>query len=190
MRNSASQYWQWLNYASGILLRSRAEARAEGSRDSPSLGMTVPGFGCGDGLSRYYTSAYSASKFALEGYSEALRYELLPFGIHVSLVEPTGVKTGTQHASIRAVARASAIYGPGREQAHRDFVDYINRTGVGMDKVSGTVARVVLQTKPALRHPVGIGGLLLGKALLPQGMWESAMRRQFAVKVAHPSMAD
>ena len=37
---------------------------------------------------------YSASKFALEGYSESLRYELRDFGISVSLIEPGWVRTG------------------------------------------------------------------------------------------------
>jgi len=36
---------------------------------------------------------YSASKFALEGYCEVLSYEVAPFGIHVSLVEPGFYKT-------------------------------------------------------------------------------------------------
>lgn len=44
--------------------------------------MTLPTFG-----------VYNASKFALEGLSEGLWYEVEPFGIKVKLVEPGGVKT-------------------------------------------------------------------------------------------------
>jgi NAD(P)-dependent dehydrogenase (short-subunit alcohol dehydrogenase family) len=44
--------------------------------------MTIPTF-----------SVYNASKFALEGLSEGLWYELQPFGIRVKVVEPGGVKT-------------------------------------------------------------------------------------------------
>jgi NAD(P)-dependent dehydrogenase (short-subunit alcohol dehydrogenase family) len=37
---------------------------------------------------------YSASKFALEGWTESLRHEVRPFGIRAVLVEPRDVRTG------------------------------------------------------------------------------------------------
>ena len=40
-----------------------------------------------------FQSFYSASKFALEGYGESLAYEVAPFGIQVTLVEPGNVRT-------------------------------------------------------------------------------------------------
>jgi NAD(P)-dependent dehydrogenase (short-subunit alcohol dehydrogenase family) len=40
-----------------------------------------------------YMSPYCAGKFAVEGLSESLYYELLPFNIRVKLVEPGGIKT-------------------------------------------------------------------------------------------------
>jgi len=41
-----------------------------------------------------FATAYTATKFALEGYSESLRYELNELGINVSIVEPGGFLTG------------------------------------------------------------------------------------------------
>ena len=40
-----------------------------------------------------FQAFYSASKFALEGYGEALAYEVAPFGIQVTLVQPGNVRT-------------------------------------------------------------------------------------------------
>jgi NAD(P)-dependent dehydrogenase (short-subunit alcohol dehydrogenase family) len=45
--------------------------------------VTAPGFG-----------AYCATKFALEGFTETLRDEVAPFGIHTMIVEPGAFRTG------------------------------------------------------------------------------------------------
>ncbi|WP_453984458.1 SDR family NAD(P)-dependent oxidoreductase [Brevibacterium casei] len=53
--------------------------------------------------------AYSASKFALEGWSEALAAEVRPLGIGVMLVEPSRFRTGFNTAhSLRTVAESGA----------------------------------------------------------------------------------
>ena len=46
-------------------------------------------------------AAYSASKFALEGYTESLRQELLPLGLYACTVSPSPVATGPLDQSIR-----------------------------------------------------------------------------------------
>lgn len=45
-----------------------------------------------------YFGAYCASKFALEAYSEALRYELKPFDVGVSIIEPGPFASGLLHS--------------------------------------------------------------------------------------------
>lgn len=69
-------------------------------------------------------SAYSASKFALEGFSESLWYELAPLGIHVKLAEPGGVTStrfGERSAAEAAQARAIPDYAPFVKKAHATF---------------------------------------------------------------------
>jgi NAD(P)-dependent dehydrogenase (short-subunit alcohol dehydrogenase family) len=58
-------------------------------------------------------SAYSASKFALEGWSEALAGEVAPFGIRVMIVEPSRFRTDF-NGSVLEFAEASETYRPAR----------------------------------------------------------------------------
>lgn len=57
---------------------------------------------------------YVASKFAVEGFSESLRLEMLPYGVHVALIEPGSFKTniwskGLQGVSVRSGSPYEAI---------------------------------------------------------------------------------
>jgi NAD(P)-dependent dehydrogenase (short-subunit alcohol dehydrogenase family) len=55
-------------------------------------------------------SAYSASKFALEGFADALRMEVAPFGIHVMSVEPGGFRTEWTGQRLHRVERSIPDY--------------------------------------------------------------------------------
>jgi len=55
---------------------------------------------------------YSASKFAVEGLSDALRKEVGPLGIHVMVVEPGGFRTDFAGRSLRQSRRTIEAYAP------------------------------------------------------------------------------
>jgi NAD(P)-dependent dehydrogenase (short-subunit alcohol dehydrogenase family) len=123
---------------------------------------------------------YATSKFALEGLSEALSEEVRPFGVSVSLVEPSYVNTPlvSQPPTIPLAA-----YTTGRQAAQQSL---ITNSKNGMEP--GAVARAILRaatatSRPRLRYPVGRDGklVLLLKRLLPESAFEALKRRLFSV---------
>jgi len=123
-----------------------------------------------------YVGVYATSKFALEGLSEALREEVRPFGIDVSLVEPAFVKT---HIVSQQPTNPIAAYTPGRQAAMR-----ILSASVESGMEPGAVAHVILRaatTRPRLRYLIGRDAklLMLLKRLLPESLFERVRRRVF-----------
>jgi NAD(P)-dependent dehydrogenase (short-subunit alcohol dehydrogenase family) len=123
-----------------------------------------------------YAGVYATSKFALEGLSEALREEVRPFGVDVSLVEPAFVKTPL--VSPQPTSPITA-YNPGRQAALQGLSRSVES---GMDP--GAVAQAILRaatTRPRLRYLVGRDAkvLILIKRLLPDPLFERVRRRVF-----------
>ncbi len=124
-----------------------------------------------------FLGVYAASKFALEGLSEALRRELRQFGIHVSLIEPEFVRSNI----------ASDLPGapvPDYDVARKAAVAFA-RQGIanGLDPrvVAEVVVRVATTASPGLRYRVGRNtNLLIGlKRLLPEPLFERFAIRAF-----------
>jgi NAD(P)-dependent dehydrogenase (short-subunit alcohol dehydrogenase family) len=129
-----------------------------------------------------FNSAYAASKFALEGYSESLRYELLPFGIYVSLVEPGQVRTETLDESIISTQQ-STVYPNDRitERARADGVTASLRP----EQVAKAVLDIVQRERPGLRYAPGTQTRYVNalRRWLPWQLYEGFMMRQFVTPV-------
>jgi NAD(P)-dependent dehydrogenase (short-subunit alcohol dehydrogenase family) len=132
-----------------------------------------------------YNGAYAASKFALEGYSESLRYELLPAQIFVSLIEPGQVRTDTLETSIRSVDGTHAKGVAARARA-------MGRSArLGPEAVARAVVRTVEARRPRLRYAVGsqAHSAIWLKKFLPERLVEAVMMQQFVHGVAKPGHA-
>ena len=128
-----------------------------------------------------FMGIYSASKFALEGYSEALRHELRPLGIHVSMVEPSFLKTSMMQ-NRKVAARTIADYDRWRQRAY-DAIRGYEEKGPPAEVVADAIAAVAASPRPRLRYLVGRQARLLGtlKRVLPQGMFEGGARNTFGL---------
>ena len=124
------------------------------------------------------------SKFALEGYSEALRYEVEPFRIHVSLIEPGFYRTSL-HENRGVGARRFADYDRLREvltsSIARSFAD-----GGDPAEVAELVVRVASARAPRLRYRVGSDARWVPvlKGLVPQKAFAMGMRKRFNLRKA------
>ena len=131
-----------------------------------------------------FQAFYSASKFALEGYGEALAYEVAPFGIDVTLVEPGNVQTDfTSNRRDVAVPEGIDAYQPARDKAIAKMVED-ERSGVPAGDVAAVIAKVLDANRPPRRASVGKMGErvgIMGKRLLPYRLFEAAAKDSLGV---------
>lgn len=122
---------------------------------------------------------YSAAKFALEGYSESLRYEVRNFNIWVSIIEAGFMKTNLGASTVHA-AREIDAYSAMRQGAHNFF-----KQAVAKGDDPAVTARLILSLigtrKPKLRYRTGTAALWLPrlKTLVPWRLFEAGTRRNF-----------
>jgi NAD(P)-dependent dehydrogenase (short-subunit alcohol dehydrogenase family) len=127
--------------------------------------MAVPGLG-----------SYNASKFALEGWTEALRLEMKSVGIQVVLVEPGSYETNIWNAKPSAGMLDPASPNAARTERWRDrVVGDVKRADP--QAVAGLIANILDNPRPRLRYVIGKDaklGLML-RRVLPSSLFELAI---------------
>jgi len=122
---------------------------------------------------------YSASKFALEGYTEALRMEVSPFNIHVSLTEAGFLRTPMMNK--RQVSTAQlAEYEGWRQRAFNAIRNY-EQKAPGPETVSEMLLSIITSRNPRLRYLVGRQAKFTTRLqrFLPEGTYERGKRSTF-----------
>ncbi|PWC37468.1 SDR family oxidoreductase [Azospirillum sp. TSO35-2] len=130
-------------------------------------------------------SLYCASKFALEGFSEALSYELASQGIAVKLVEPHGgvsaTRFGERSAEEHRADAELADYDGFVARTRDAFGRMVSATTMDSDDVARVVFEAVTDGTDQLRYLVGddARGFIKARRTLPEAEYVAFMRSWF-----------
>lgn len=128
-----------------------------------------------------HRSSYVATKAALKGFATAARFEVAPYGVRITTVEPGSIKTGISERRTNYVSAES----PYRESFHR-MLSALNRNegrGISPDVVARTVLRAIEADRPASLYAVGSNApfVFALRRLLPRGVVEKLVARSYGV---------
>jgi NAD(P)-dependent dehydrogenase (short-subunit alcohol dehydrogenase family) len=119
-------------------------------------------------------SAHHATKWAVEGLTESLQYELSPHNVRVKLVEPGGIRNDfVGRGMVRSEHPAYAEWVDGLDR----YFERANPGLPGPGKVARTIYRAATDGSRRLRYPVHHQPLMLLRALLPDAGWRAVMER-------------
>ena len=126
---------------------------------------------------------YHASKHAVEAISDALRLEVAPFGVRVSLVQPGPVVSSFVDAAVDSVDVTEGPYA----QFNQDLVDRYRQAYDGSasnleispEKVADVIATAATAARPRSRYAVGAmaKSLITTRRLLPDVAWDAVVRQ-------------
>lgn len=123
---------------------------------------------------------YASSKYALRGFSEALRLELLPFNVFVCLIEPGSFKTGIWEKGLNEMdIQVHKDYKKMMEMAYQGSA-YAKDHSEDPIIVARLIKKICFDKKPAFYHPIGKGikTMLFLKKLLPWSFIENGIKKK------------
>lgn len=139
-------------------------------------------------LAIYFGGWYHVSKFAVEGFSDALRMEMKPFGVDVVIIEPGSIKT--EWGIIAAEHLAESAKGTAYEQAalkeanNMKFI-YSSKLLSPPSVIAKAICKGVNRRHPKARYRTGRGShaLVFLHWLLPAKWWDAVGRMLGKIEV-------
>ena len=116
-----------------------------------------------------YQGMYSASKFAIEGYCEALRLEVRQFGIKVTVINPGDFSTGftAQRGKVNNPEAMTAYPGYAKSM---ESIEHDENSGLQPNRLARRISKIVRKKHPANRYIIATlvqKASVLLKAILP-----------------------
>ncbi len=130
--------------------------------------------------------AYSATKYAIESLSDALRFEVKGFGVEVSLIQPGLIRTEFAASAKAGIDPADGPYGAfnagvGKITEETYEKGPLARLGGEPDDVAQAIEAAITADSPKIRTLVTPSAHLLVRVrrLIPDGLWDRFLATQF-----------
>lgn len=130
-----------------------------------------------------YNAIYSASKHAIEGYTESLDHELRTLGIRAVVVEPAYTNTPFEDNKVRPDLPL-AIYDAVRGQTEA-FMQASVKAGDAPEVVAETVVKAAQAQVPKRRYPAGkmARKVRMLRSFVPEDAFDKSLRKQAGLPV-------
>ena len=129
--------------------------------------------------------AYHGTKFAVEAISDAMRFEVRGFGVHVSIIEPGLIRTSFGETAVGSVPQQDGPYAKFNTavaaNTARVYEGPLAKLGAGPDAVAKAIEKAVTSRRPRTRYPVTASArfFMAQHALLPDRGWDRVVGTSF-----------
>ena len=124
---------------------------------------------------------YHATKYAVEAISDAMRFEVRGFGVHVSVIEPGLIKTNFAETAVGSVSHADGPYAELNTAVSAStagvYDSALGKLGGGPETVAKAIERAITARRPRTRYPVTASArfFMAQRALLPDRAWDAVV---------------
>ncbi|HHY82558.1 MAG TPA: SDR family oxidoreductase [Clostridiales bacterium] len=127
-----------------------------------------------------YQAMYSASKYALEAYTEALRMEVRDFGIRAAIVEPGDTRTGFTDNRYFCKEFENSVYPKCKSSIEKMIKD--EKNGAKPEDISRVILKLIGKNEPPVRVTVGFvyKAFVFLKRFFPSRFTEFVLRKMYA----------
>jgi short-subunit dehydrogenase len=128
-----------------------------------------------------YSAYYSATKHALEGYSESLDHEVREFGVRVAVIEPAATRTSFETSTALADTPLAAY-----DASRAKYLAAYERAMAVADTAESVAETIVLAARdkaPRLRYPSGKAARqgAFARRFLPRSLFDRILHKQFGL---------
>ena len=122
-------------------------------------------------------SLYNGTKWAVEGFSEGLQFELEQFGIRVKIIEPGAIKTDFYDRSMDVMKKVGLVAYDSFAARVMTNMQTAGANGPPPTVVGEVIFKAATDGSNKMRYQVGTNGVLFLRRLLPDGLFMSVVKR-------------